>query len=37
MKKIFAVLILAILIIVSVSSCTTSRRSGCPMEEGIIH
>ncbi len=37
MKKIFFALLLMISISAIVSSCAPSRKSGCPMSEGIIH
>jgi len=37
MKKLFLALIVICLLAFTVSSCSSTRRSGCPMAEGIIH
>ncbi len=37
MKKIFFVLIALITVAAVISSCSPSRKSGCPMNENIIH
>lgn len=37
MKKLFFVLIAIITVAAFMSSCAPSRKSGCPMNEGIIH
>ncbi len=37
MKKVFFALLLMIAVTALVSSCAPSRKSGCPMSEGIIH
>jgi hypothetical protein len=37
MKKLFFAAILLITVAVVVSSCGASRRTSCPMAEGIIH
>lgn len=37
MKKIFFVLAILAVTTLVISSCASSRRSGCPMAEGIIH
>ena len=37
MKKIILALIVLITVTALISSCTTSRKSGCPMSEKIIY
>ncbi len=37
MKKVIFVLLLLISVAAVISSCSPSRKSGCPMNEGIIH
>lgn len=37
MKKIFLALLLLITVAAAVSACGASRRTSCPMAEGIIH
>ncbi len=37
MKKIFFVLLVLISVTAIISSCSPSRKSSCPMAEGIIH
>ena len=37
MKKVFFALLVLITVAAAVSSCSPSRKSGCPMNEGIIH
>jgi hypothetical protein len=37
MKKYFFVCLLLAALVVTVSSCGASRRTSCPMAEGIIH
>ncbi len=37
MKKLFFVLIVLITVTAAISSCSPSRKSGCPMNEKIIH
>jgi hypothetical protein len=37
MKKLFLVAILTLSIGAIFSSCASSRKTGCPMAEGIIH
>ncbi len=37
MKKLFFALLVILTVSAIVSSCAPSRKSGCPMNEGIIH
>jgi len=37
MKKLLVMLLVATLLVFTVSSCSSSRKTGCPMAEGIIH
>ena len=37
MKKIFFALVLLVTVTAIISSCSPSRKAGCPMSEGIIH
>ncbi len=37
MKKVLVLLVLLISVAAVISSCSPSRKSGCPMNEGIIH
>jgi hypothetical protein len=37
MKKLFVALALICLLAIVVSSCSSTRKTGCPMTEGIIH
>ncbi len=37
MKRIFLILMFLIAATAIISSCSPSRKSGCPMNEGIIH
>lgn len=37
MKKLFFAIIVLITVTAIISSCSPSRKSGCPMNENIIH
>jgi hypothetical protein len=37
MKKLFVSLALVCLLAFALSSCSSTRKTGCPMTEGIIH
>ena len=37
MKKIFFVFVVLVTVAAMISSCNPSRKSGCPMNEKIIH
>jgi len=37
MKRLFISLLIVVVMIFTLTSCSSTRRSGCPMAEGIIH
>ncbi len=37
MKRLLISVLIVIVMIFALASCTTTRKSGCPMAEGIIH